>query len=659
MAEAVVRSEEAVDMEMDLELEKMKKMEEEKRGSSKVVKLPGMVLRVLLVEADDSTRHIISALLRKCDYRVSAVPDGLMAWETLRGGPHNIDLILTEVELPSISGFALLTLVMEHEICKNIPVIMMSSNDSISMVLKCMLKGAADFLIKPVRRNELRNLWQHVWRRQTPKVEASSENNVASSLSSDYAESTYKDKECGKQSFSEGLSERNVTSASNLSNTNKEKRGECAEVDEESVAPTPETKERKNKLGLEIGYQDETHSVTASRLDEAHGSLKAEIQAIDVELEGHRGNLNIHSEVNCCNDDVVETSRGVIDLIGTFDDRMKCNYEQFNNDDGINGSETAPYLELSLRRSCPTSSKEGPSERHILNHSVASAFSRYNHGKAWKPLFPASTTICNGLREGAKLCHELLSNEQPDITRGDSQQHGAISTCSRENITAQVVGGQTEQAFPISVPVARYDICAGNNHVLTHMCHKQSGLPSVWTPKVSCQQEQSRVPTSTSVSVHNSEQVCHRSNETTNTSSDQDMHEQNKMDTMEGPGFGSSAAGQSATSSLCNGFMDHDNDGAYGSSFNKSERKSNLPVIDDRGRAPESLDSSRIIHDRFLGMDSNRLSQREAALMKFRLKRKERCYEKKVRYQSRKRLAEQRPRVKGQFVRQVQNDTEQ
>lgn len=59
---------------------------------------------------------------------VAAVPDGLMAWETLKDRPHNIDLILTEVELPSISGFALLTLVMEHDICKNIPVISMYFN---------------------------------------------------------------------------------------------------------------------------------------------------------------------------------------------------------------------------------------------------------------------------------------------------------------------------------------------------------------------------------------------------------------------------------------------------------------------------------------------------------------------------------------------------
>ena len=56
---------------------------------------------------------------------VAAVSDGLKAWELLKGRPHNVDLILTEVDLPAISGFALLTLIMEHEVCKNIPVISM------------------------------------------------------------------------------------------------------------------------------------------------------------------------------------------------------------------------------------------------------------------------------------------------------------------------------------------------------------------------------------------------------------------------------------------------------------------------------------------------------------------------------------------------------
>lgn len=60
-------------------LKNEKNMEEEESGvgggsgSAEVVSwgsyLPKMVLRVLLIEADDSTRQIISALLRKCNYR--------------------------------------------------------------------------------------------------------------------------------------------------------------------------------------------------------------------------------------------------------------------------------------------------------------------------------------------------------------------------------------------------------------------------------------------------------------------------------------------------------------------------------------------------------------------------------------------------------------
>ena len=42
----------------------------------------------------------------------------------------------------------------------------MSTQDSVNTVYKCMLKGASDYLVKPLRRNELRNLWQHVWRRR-------------------------------------------------------------------------------------------------------------------------------------------------------------------------------------------------------------------------------------------------------------------------------------------------------------------------------------------------------------------------------------------------------------------------------------------------------------------------------------------------------------
>ena len=44
-------------------------------------------------------------------------------------------------------------------------------------------------------------------------------------------------------------------------------------------------------------------------------------------------------------------------------------------------------------------------------------------------------------------------------------------------------------------------------------------------------------------------------------------------------------------------------------------------------------------------------ANRKLAIAKFREKRKARNFDKKVRYESRRRLAETRPRVRGQFVR--------
>lgn len=127
--------------------------------------LPIRSLKVLLVENDDSTRHVVSALLRNCSYEVTAVANGIQAWKILEDLSNHIDLVLTEVVMPFLSGIGLLSKLMSHKTFKNIPVIMMSSHDSMGIVFKCLSKGAVDFLVKPIRKNELKNLWQHVWRR--------------------------------------------------------------------------------------------------------------------------------------------------------------------------------------------------------------------------------------------------------------------------------------------------------------------------------------------------------------------------------------------------------------------------------------------------------------------------------------------------------------
>ncbi|XP_017985433.1 PREDICTED: two-component response regulator-like APRR3 isoform X3 [Theobroma cacao] len=674
-----------VGMEVEMEVgtageRKKKNKNEEKDGSSAVVRwerfLPRMVLRVLLVEADDSTRQIITALLRKCSYKVvAAVPDGLTAWETLKGGPHNIDLILTEVELPSISGFALLTLVMEHDICRNIPVIMMSSHDSISMVLKCMLKGAADFLIKPVRRNELRNLWQHVWRRHSlgggrvphnlpateHEVEATAENNAESNQSSDYGSSTQKNKE---GSDTQGLSQLKCTS-SNFSDTGGEQLGNVIKLCQGSLQAEGQAEENSNRLQKEVAYCSVACESTASRLEENPASVKGMTHDTAVGLQSDRDNENVMIRVGC-NDELVGPPTGAIDLIGSFDNRPKGTFGLSILSDGANKFEFSPQLELSLRRSCLSSTKnQGTSERPTLNHSDASAFSWYNNSKSLQPIFPTLAGNRAALKEG-----DSESGQHLESTNGTSQPHVVLVSDSWENLPNPVTG-QSELTCPsaqpglIPVPGVRLDdMYAGCKNVFPHIYYAQSGLPPAWSPKPAGQREYSSFPVSTSVhsnpDVHDSEQGYHRSDEATNCSIDRTVQEQNKQDPVGEPRCSSTIADQSACSSLSNGVVNHENSSAQGGVSTRSDASASATFVAavDNGTITESFNDSNFFnHDGLKGMDTHRSSQREAALTKFRLKRKDRCFEKKVRYQSRKRLAEQRPRVRGQFVRQVQNET--
>ncbi|KAF6150519.1 hypothetical protein GIB67_030320 [Kingdonia uniflora] len=141
---------------------------------------------------------------------VVTIADGFKAWETLKGRPYDIDLVLTELDLPSISGFNLLTNIMEHSICKNIPTIILSSYDSMNVVLKCTSRDVADFLVKPLRKNELKNLWQHVWRKNSlndgvkdltdkRKLEAVNEDNFSFKHSNDCVEYINENKECSEK----------------------------------------------------------------------------------------------------------------------------------------------------------------------------------------------------------------------------------------------------------------------------------------------------------------------------------------------------------------------------------------------------------------------------------------------------------------------------
>ncbi|CAA3007176.1 two-component response regulator-like APRR7, partial [Olea europaea subsp. europaea] len=78
-------------------------------------------IRVMVVENDDCTRHVVTAFLRNCNYEVVEAANGLEAWKILEDLTNHIDLVLTEVVMPCVSGIGLLSKITGHKTRKNIP----------------------------------------------------------------------------------------------------------------------------------------------------------------------------------------------------------------------------------------------------------------------------------------------------------------------------------------------------------------------------------------------------------------------------------------------------------------------------------------------------------------------------------------------------------
>ncbi|RZC22597.1 Two-component response regulator-like PRR95 isoform D [Glycine soja] len=580
--------------------------------------LPRMVLRVLLVEADDSTRQIISALLHKCSYKV------------------------------------------------------MSSHDSVSMVLKCMLKGAADFLIKPVRRNELRNLWQHVWRRHAisrppqnftlPEIEIgfAAENHAASNDSSGSVASTAKNGECSEKT-SEAQDISQLKRSSNLSNIDTVKHENSTKCERESDKHNDEAGE-KSLFVSEDSRCNKTFKPTGLRLGQGYECCETRNQDVVLKIELIKSNPEINTDIHGCSDELVDPYTGAIDLIATFKNLPKSTDEKCSFSSGNTAKfDFDTQLELSLRRrDFPGSScKAASEERQLLNHSNASAFSRYSSSKLLQPLFPTPSTISAKLTNSSLSSHESHKFSENAST---SHQYGGKNQ-NQEKIITPVIGqsGQVDPKLPNSqlgyfpaTGVTSDHKSTGNGNVFPSMLYAESGVHPIWTPKSVCQKESSPFPTITSSQSnpqsHNSE--CHLWSEDSTHASDKNLNDQINLDceTHDSPD-----ASQSAGTSFFHDTANHNSSGVYRSMGCRSDGNATSAKVAKESHG-SFIDSGHCSYDGFIGTDSHRTSHREAALTKFRLKRKDRCYEKKVRYQSRKRLAEQRPRVKGQFVRQVQDD---
>ena len=109
---------------------------------------PAKKLRLLVVDDNEDNRYILLQRLQREGYHnILQAADGVEAMKLLTGG--DIDLVLLDVLMPEMDGFQVLEQIRRDHALRNIPVIMISANDDIETVVRCIEAGAEDYLQKP------------------------------------------------------------------------------------------------------------------------------------------------------------------------------------------------------------------------------------------------------------------------------------------------------------------------------------------------------------------------------------------------------------------------------------------------------------------------------------------------------------------------------
>jgi two-component system response regulator AtoC len=108
-------------------------------------------MRILILDDEEAMRHMLSVILTKQGYEVSACPDAGSALKAL--AKDDYDFILSDIKMPGMDGMEFLQSFGEIE--SRATVIMMSAYGTIDTALECIKLGAYDYISKPFNTDEI------------------------------------------------------------------------------------------------------------------------------------------------------------------------------------------------------------------------------------------------------------------------------------------------------------------------------------------------------------------------------------------------------------------------------------------------------------------------------------------------------------------------
>jgi CheY-like chemotaxis protein len=106
-------------------------------------------LKVLVVDDSEPITKIISKTLSEFDLRIVTASNGIDAWKILDREKDLFDMIITDLNMPIMSGEELCRKVRNDDRFRTLPVLFLTSQSNRETEIRIFKAGASDFIIKP------------------------------------------------------------------------------------------------------------------------------------------------------------------------------------------------------------------------------------------------------------------------------------------------------------------------------------------------------------------------------------------------------------------------------------------------------------------------------------------------------------------------------
>jgi two-component system chemotaxis response regulator CheY len=105
-------------------------------------------MKFLIVDDFSTMRRIVRGLLKEIGYNnAEEAEDGVIALNMLKN--NKFDFVVSDINMPNMSGFDLLAAIKKEDSLKHLPVLMVTAEARKEDIVRAAQDGAAGYIVKP------------------------------------------------------------------------------------------------------------------------------------------------------------------------------------------------------------------------------------------------------------------------------------------------------------------------------------------------------------------------------------------------------------------------------------------------------------------------------------------------------------------------------